>query len=34
MSEVQEDGWTEDMRLVRWLEAWFMVVGSIVDLKP
>jgi ubiquitin-like-conjugating enzyme ATG10 len=30
--EVREDGWDEETALVRWLELWFMVVSSVVNL--
>ncbi|KIM90712.1 hypothetical protein PILCRDRAFT_59000 [Piloderma croceum F 1598] len=33
MTEVLQDEWTEDECLVRWLEAWFMILGTAVDLK-
>jgi ubiquitin-like-conjugating enzyme ATG10 len=33
MKEVESQEWTEDQRLLRWMEAWFMVLGSIVDLR-
>jgi ubiquitin-like-conjugating enzyme ATG10 len=33
MTEVLQDEWTEDEYLVRWLEAWFMILGTAVDLK-
>ena len=33
LSEVEQEDWTEEERLVRWIEVWFMVVGQIVDLK-
>ncbi|KAL6299106.1 hypothetical protein BKA93DRAFT_808335 [Sparassis latifolia] len=31
MMEVQQDEWTTEQRLLRWLETWFMVLGNIVD---
>lgn len=34
MSEVGRIGWTEELRLVRWLEVWFMVVGTAVNFRP
>ncbi|KAF9469125.1 hypothetical protein BDZ94DRAFT_1317663 [Collybia nuda] len=33
MSEVDRTGWTEELRLVRWLEAWFMAVGSALNFR-
>ncbi|KAF4602164.1 hypothetical protein EYR40_005368 [Pleurotus pulmonarius] len=34
MDEIQHNGdWNDEMRLVRWLETWFMVVGTAVDLE-
>ncbi|KAF9482472.1 hypothetical protein BDN70DRAFT_773858, partial [Pholiota conissans] len=30
MSEVEERDWTEEMRLVRWMELWVMIVGSVL----
>lgn len=33
MAEVREDGWSEEQRLVRWLEAWFMVVSNAINLN-
>lgn len=32
MREVLDDGWDEITRLIRWLELWFMVVCSVVNL--
>lgn len=32
MREVAEDGLPESAKLVRWLELWFMVVCSVVNL--
>ncbi|KAF5364190.1 hypothetical protein D9756_000697 [Leucocoprinus leucothites] len=32
MREVAQDGWSEEARLARWLEMWFMVVCSVVNL--
>jgi ubiquitin-like-conjugating enzyme ATG10 len=34
MREVSEDGWTDEERLVRWLETWFMVVGTVICVAP
>lgn len=31
MTEVQRDNWTEEERLLRWIEVWFMIIGNIVD---
>ncbi|KAH9947273.1 hypothetical protein B0H21DRAFT_739613, partial [Amylocystis lapponica] len=31
MIEVQKGDWTTEQRLVRWMEAWFMVLGNVVD---
>ncbi|KII94786.1 hypothetical protein PLICRDRAFT_86256 [Plicaturopsis crispa FD-325 SS-3] len=33
MAEVSVEGWSEEQRLVRWMEAWFMVLGTVVDLR-
>jgi len=33
MKEVMQDDWTESQRQVRWMEAWFMVLGTAVNLK-
>ncbi|KAF8224822.1 hypothetical protein L208DRAFT_1309057, partial [Tricholoma matsutake] len=33
MKEVQQDGWVEESRLVRWLEAWFMILGTTINFK-
>ncbi|KDQ29254.1 hypothetical protein PLEOSDRAFT_1103288 [Pleurotus ostreatus PC15] len=34
MDEIQHNpGWNDESRLVRWLETWFMVVGTAVDLE-
>lgn len=33
MKEIMQDDWTESQRLVRWMEAWFMVLGTVVNLK-
>jgi len=33
MKEVLQADWTEDERLVRWMEVWFMVLGTAVELK-
>jgi len=33
MKEIMQGSWTESRRLVRWLEAWFMVLGTAVTLK-
>lgn len=33
MKEVARDEWTEDEYLVRWIETWFMVLGTVVDMK-
>jgi len=33
MKEVSQADWTEDERLVRWMEVWFMVLGTAVNLK-
>ncbi|KAL0949744.1 hypothetical protein HGRIS_009784 [Hohenbuehelia grisea] len=30
MTEVEQPEWSEQERLVRWLEAWFMIVGTVV----
>jgi ubiquitin-like-conjugating enzyme ATG10 len=32
MSEAEKPNWTEETRLVRWLELWLMIVGSVVNL--
>jgi len=32
MEEVRRAEWTEDERLVRWIEAWFMILGNAVEL--
>ncbi|KXN83699.1 Ubiquitin-like-conjugating enzyme ATG10 [Leucoagaricus sp. SymC.cos] len=32
MREVKVDDWDESAKLVRWLELWFMVVSSVVNL--
>jgi len=32
MKEVEHD-WTEDQRLMKWMEVWFMVLGTIIDLR-
>jgi ubiquitin-like-conjugating enzyme ATG10 len=34
MAEVDSTGLTEKLRLIRWLEMWFMVVGTAVNLRP
>jgi ubiquitin-like-conjugating enzyme ATG10 len=31
VEEVRQDDWTNEEYLVRWLEAWFMVIGTTVD---
>lgn len=33
MKEVMQDDWTESQQLVRWMEAWFMVLCTTVNLK-
>ncbi|KAG5644057.1 hypothetical protein DXG03_009147 [Asterophora parasitica] len=33
MSELDPEGYKEDQRLVRWLEMWFMVLGTAVDAR-
>lgn len=33
MSELQAERWSEEKQVVRWLEAWFMITGSVVDLS-
>ncbi|PCH41188.1 hypothetical protein WOLCODRAFT_137241, partial [Wolfiporia cocos MD-104 SS10] len=32
MAEVQQENWVEEEVLVRWMEAWFMVLGQVVAL--
>lgn len=32
MAEVEQADWSGEMRLVRWLELWLMIVGSILNL--
>ncbi|EGO01810.1 hypothetical protein SERLA73DRAFT_49353 [Serpula lacrymans var. lacrymans S7.3] len=32
VSEVREDDWTDAQVFARWVEVWFMVLGSVVDL--
>jgi hypothetical protein len=34
MAELDMDTWPEEERLVRWMEVWFMVLGSTIDLFP
>ncbi|KAJ7591146.1 hypothetical protein C8J56DRAFT_934793 [Mycena floridula] len=33
MAQVEDNSWTAEERAIRWLEAWFMIVGNIVDLR-
>jgi ubiquitin-like-conjugating enzyme ATG10 len=33
MAEFSSDNWTHDEWLVGWLEAWFMILGTVVDLR-
>lgn len=33
MGEVQQNGLVEGLRSVRWLEAWFMILGTTVNFK-
>lgn len=30
--EVAEASWSEEMRLVRWIELWLMIVGSVLNV--
>jgi ubiquitin-like-conjugating enzyme ATG10 len=32
MVEVEQADWSGEMRLVRWLELWLMLVGSVLNL--
>ena len=34
MREVLHEEWTDSERLVRWLEAWFMVLSTVVFVGP
>lgn len=33
MQELVGADWTEEERLVKWLETWFMVLGGVVDIR-
>lgn len=33
IKEVEQDGWVEELKLIRWLEAWFMILGTTINLK-
>ncbi|RDB22487.1 Ubiquitin-like-conjugating enzyme ATG10 [Hypsizygus marmoreus] len=33
MAELHRDDWSEEQRLVRWLETWFMIVGTAVNCR-
>ena len=33
MKEVQSEGLTDNDRLIKWMEVWFMVLGTAVDMK-
>jgi len=33
MAEVEQTDWSGETRLVRWLELWLMVVGSVLNLQ-
>ncbi|KAF8974236.1 hypothetical protein BDZ97DRAFT_1639404, partial [Flammula alnicola] len=32
MAEVEQAGWNEETRLVRWIELWVMIVGGVLNL--
>ncbi|KDR83822.1 hypothetical protein GALMADRAFT_236227 [Galerina marginata CBS 339.88] len=32
LSEIEQSDWSEETRLVRWLELWIMIVGSVLNL--
>lgn len=32
LSEIQQVGWSEEMKLVGWMEMWFMTVGTVLDV--
>jgi len=33
MAELQQDEWSDEYRLLRWMEAWFMVLEQVVNLR-
>lgn len=33
MKEFVQDDWTDGQRLLRWMEVWFMILGTAVDLN-
>ena len=33
MKEVKSEGLTDSDRLIKWMEVWFMVLGTAVDMK-
>lgn len=32
MAEADQTDWSEEMRLVRWMEIWIMIVGSVLNI--
>ena len=33
MKEFDSNGWTEDRKLGKWIDMWFMVLGSMIDFR-